>query len=166
MILAVALMILGILSRFIVHIPNFTPVIAIALFSGVYIPKKYSIILPIIMFAVSDLVIGFHNTMLFTYGSVLVIACWGLWLREHKNFKNTVVMGFVSSVFFFVVTNLGVWIVGGLYPQTMRGLADCFVLAIPFFRNELISTFLYSAVLFYGYEVMAARMKTTRLAHH
>ena len=164
MILAVALMTLGILSRFIVHVPNFTPVIAIALFSGVYIPKRYSIILPIIMLAVSDLFIGFHNTMLFTYGSVLLISCAVRWLRQHKNFKNTVAMGFISSLFFFMITNFGVWLVGGLYPQTMPGLVDCFILAIPFCRNELISTFLYSALLFYGYEVMAARLKSARLA--
>jgi hypothetical protein len=53
-------------------------------------------------------------------------------------------------VLFFAVTNLGVWAIGALYPRTWAGLAECFVAAVPFFRNTLASDLLYSALLFGG----------------
>jgi hypothetical protein len=44
-----------------------------------------------------------------------------------------------------VLTNLGVWVLGVLY-KAWTGLVDCFVVAIPFFRNTLLSDLLYSAL--------------------
>ena len=49
-----------------------------------------------------------------------------------------------------MLTNFGVWLIGGLYPRAWAGLVDCFVAAIPFFRNTLMSDLLYSALLFGG----------------
>lgn len=53
-----------------------------------------------------------------------------------------------SSVFFFVVTNFAVWLEGSLYPRTLVGLQQCFTLALPFFRNTLLSDLIYTASLF------------------
>ena len=159
------LIILGILSRVFIHIPNFTPLIAIALFSGINIKKQYALILPLLILAVSDLLIGFHNTMIFTWGSVLLISAIGLLFRGKQNFKNVFATSLLCSVLFFVITNLGVWIVGGLYPMTLAGLYDCFIMAIPFFRNEVLSTLLYTAVIFGAFEAIKSRVQATRFAH-
>ena len=160
-----ALIVIGILSRVFIHIPNFTPLIAIALFSGINIKKQYALILPLFILAVSDLLIGFHNTMIFTWGSVLLISAIGLLLRGKQNFKNVFATSLGCSVLFFVITNFGVWIVGGLYPMTLAGLYDCFVMAIPFFRNEVLATVLYTAVIFGAFEVIKSRVQATRFAH-
>jgi len=53
-------------------------------------------------------------------------------------------------VLFFVLTNFGVWALGALYPKTLTGLTECYVVAIPFFRNALLSDLFYSALLFGG----------------
>ena len=54
---------------------------------------------------------------------------------------------------FFVFTNLGVWLSGTLYQVNLTGLIECFVMAIPFYGNSLISELFYTSVLFGGYYI-------------
>ena len=164
--LAICLLVLGILSRLVIHSWNFTPVIALALFGGVYLKKKQlAIILPLALFAVTDMILGFHQVMFFTWGSIVAVAAMGLWVQKNKSFKTVLGGGLASAILFFVVTNFGVWLVSGMYPLTLTGLSECFILAIPFFRGTLLGTFVYGFVLFGAYEVIAARIKNTKLSH-
>ena len=163
--LAIALLSLGIISRLITHIPNFTPIIALSLFSGVYLKRSQAVVLPLLLLAVTDISLGFHETMFYTYGSVLLISCIGLWLKSRKSVNHIALTRFCSSVLFFIITNFGVWLASGMYPMTASGLSQCFILAIPFFKTELISTVLYTAIFFGAYEWMASRIKSTRFAH-
>lgn len=162
--LAILLLIFGIATRFITHAPNFTPVTAIALFGGVYLTRKHAILLPLVLMMLSDFVIGMHNTMFFTWGSFILIALMGLWVRGHKNPTTIATSSVLSAILFFVITNFGVWLAGSLYPPTLTGLSDCFIAAIPFFRNTLFSSLGYSLVLFGSYELIAHRVKGTRFA--
>ena len=59
-----------------------------------------------------------------------------------------------SSTSFFVLSNLAVWAGGGMYAHTAAGLGACYVAAIPFFANDLMSTTLTASVLF-GLPVLA-----------
>ena len=163
--LAFLLLVVGVISRVIVHIPNFTPVIAIALFGGVYLKKNQAFWLPLVLLGISDVIIGFHETMFFTWGSILLISVLGMWLKDNKNALTVFSTSLWASILFFVVTNLGVWLVSGLYPLTMQGFKDCFLLAIPFFRYEALSTLIYATVFFGAYELIALKVKKTRLAH-
>ncbi len=162
--LAMGILIFGIVSRLVVHIPNFTPVMALALFGGVYLKKGQAVLLPVVLKAVTDLFLGGHGTMLFTWGSVALIAVLGLWLGKNKNVVTIAGSSLASAFLFFIVTNFGVWLVSGMYPHTWAGLAHCYALAIPFFRSMLLSTVVYAFVLFGGYEVVAAQLKKTKFA--
>lgn len=150
--LPVIILVIGILSRLLWHLPNFTPVYALALFGGVYLDKRLSIILPVGLMMITDLILGVYPGIAFTWISMALIACLGWRLREKRNFKNVLGVSLLASLVFFVVSNLGVWILGRLYPLTFQGLMDCYVMAIPFFGNTLISTVVYSVVLILGYE--------------
>ncbi len=161
--LAIGLLILGIFSRCIIHIPNFTPVIALALFSGAYLNKRYTALMPVVLMIISDFFIGFHDTIIFTWGAMAICSLLGFYLRNNKNAIRIFILSLLSSVLFFLITNFGTWLAGNLYPKTWVGLQDCFVLAVPFFRPTVLSTILYAAVLFGGYEFMAQRVKNTRL---
>lgn len=163
--LAFCLLVLGVASRLVVHAWNFTPVIALALFGGVYLKKKQALIFPLALLAISDIILGFHETMFFTWGTILMIVGIGFWVKRNKSLTTIVGGGLASAVLFFITTNFGVWLVSGMYPMTWAGLVDCFVLALPFFRNELMSTFIYGVVLFGSYEAVAAWAKNTRLSH-
>lgn len=57
---------------------------------------------------------------------------------------------------FFLLSNFAVWM-GGMYGLTFAGLVKCYAMAIPFYRNDLVSTGLTVTVLF-GLPVLAARM--------
>jgi hypothetical protein len=162
--LAIALIILGIMTRFLPHAPNFNPVIAIALFGGYYLNKKYAVLVPLLLMVLSDIFLGMHNTVFFTWGSVVLISVLGISQKKNKSVLNITGASLISAVLFFLITNFGVWL-AGWYSYSLKGLIDCFVMAIPFFRATLLSTLVYTAVLFGTYELIAKRVKNTRFAH-
>ncbi len=53
-----------------------------------------------------------------------------------------------SSVSFFLLSNFAVWLSYDTYAKNLAGLAACYVAAIPFFRNQLASDAVFTAVLF------------------
>jgi hypothetical protein len=57
---------------------------------------------------------------------------------------------------FFLLSNFAVWM-GGMYTHTLSGLAQCYTMALPFYRNDLASTTLTVAALF-GLPVLAHRI--------
>jgi hypothetical protein len=137
--------------RLIPHPPNFTPVTAMALFGGAcFTDKRAAFFVPLMALFLSDLVIGFHGLMPVVYGSFVLTVCLGFWLRERRNASRVIGASIAGAVMFFVLTNLGVWAFSTLYSKTPGGLVDCFVMAIPFFWNTLLSSLFYSAVLFGG----------------
>jgi hypothetical protein len=149
--LAVLLIAFAAVSRFMPHPENFTPIAAMALFGGVYFDKRYAFVIPLVAMIVSDYFIGFHNTIPYVYGSFVLTGVIGIWLKNHKNVGWIVGASLSSSVLFFVITNFGVWVTGG-YPQNFGGLVECYVAAIPFFRNTVLGDLLYVGVLFGLYE--------------
>jgi ABC-type proline/glycine betaine transport system permease subunit len=161
--LAISLIIIGILLRFIPHTANFTPVAAIALFAGVYLNKKQALIVPLLLMVISDIFLGMHNVAIFTWGSFVLVTLIGCWAKNHKTFKGIVSSAVVSSLLFYVITNFGVWAMGW-YPQTAKGLLDCYILGLPFLRNFGAATLLYTVVFFSAYELIARRVRDTKLA--
>ena len=130
-------------SRFIPHPPNFTSLIALSFYIPALIGIRYLPAL-IISFAITDLVIGFHGTTLFTWGSVLII---GLGSKFFISSMLTRISGaLLGACLFFIITNFGVWSLGS-YGYTSEGLVMCYTLAIPFFAYNLISTFIFSGVI-------------------
>lgn len=161
--LALTLIIVGLVLRFLTHGLNFTPLAAIALFSGVYLNKKYSLLVPLILIIASDMIIGLHNVIFFTWVSFMLIAVMGMWIKKHKNFTSVISGSLVSSLLFYIVTNFGVWLMGW-YPQTLKGLTDCYILGLPFFRNFTLSTVIYTCAFFGLYELVARLVKDTKFS--
>ena len=161
--LAISLIIIGILFRFIPHTANFTPVDAIAIFAGVYLNKKQALIVPLLLMVLSDIFLGMHNVVLFTWGNFVLVTLIGVWAKKHKTFKAITATSIVSSVLFYIITNFGVWAMGW-YPLTAKGLLDCYILGLPFLRTFTVSTLVYTAVLFGAYEFIARRVRDTKLA--
>lgn len=146
------------ISRLIPHPPNFTPIGAIALFSGAYLTnKRVAFLVPLAAMMLSDLAIallrgdlslGLHRLIPVVYGSFALVVCFGFWLRRRRSTLPIAVATVASSVTFFILTNFGVWAFGSLYPKTWEGLFACYVAAIPFFRNTLLGDGVYVTLLF------------------
>jgi hypothetical protein len=137
-------------SRFIPHAPNVTAITALALLGGAYIsPRSLAVLLPVAAMWISDLVLGFHNTMLVVYAATALIALGSTFaLKNSNSWTRLPIVTVCASLFFFVVTNFAVWSMDTLYPHTALGLQQCFVMALPFLGNQVLGDLSYSLVLF------------------
>lgn len=143
-------MILGAaLVRLLPHPWNFTPIGAMALFSGAtFRDRRLAFGVPLATLFLSDLAIGLHSLMWAVYGSFAMMVCLGTWLRARRRLWPIAATTLAGSVLFFVVTNFAVWLSGMTYPKTPAGLVACYVAAIPFFGNTLAGDAFYVALLF------------------
>lgn len=160
-ILAALMIFAAALCRLLPHPLNFAPIAAMALAGGVYLDKRFALIVPLLAMVTTDWILGFFPIIFFVYGSFIAIGFIGLWLRSHK--KPLVVFGstLASSVLFFMVTNFGVWIVGPeMYPRTLTGLLECYAAGVPFFRNTILGDLFYVAVLFGLFELVGHFVKS------
>ena len=146
-ILPIGLILVLSFSRLIPHPSNFTPILAVGVFAGFYF-RNFILSLFIVISAmfISDLVIGLHSTMIFTYSSLILAVAIGLLIKKF-NFKAILLSGLSSSVIFFVVTNFGSWLTIEIYEKNFSGLLHSYFMGIPFFHNTLISTLIYLIVL-------------------
>ena len=133
--------------RLIDHPWNFTPVIAFGILSGYYLKNViYGCTLIIASMILGDLIIGFHYLILFTYVGLLFSVIIGKYLKQLKS-TQLFLSSISSSIVFFIISNFGVWFLSDFYTKNLQGLIDCYVAAIPFFRNTLISTIIFVFVL-------------------
>ena len=140
--------------RLLPHPPNFAPIAAMALFGGAYFNKKWAAFLvPIAAMFVTDLILGFHNTMWAVYLSFALIVVLGMIMLKEKKVGNIFFASVISSVSFFIITNFGIWISTGYYEKTGAGLAACYTAAIPFFHQTLLSDLFFIGILFGAYHL-------------
>ncbi len=151
------------LSRLIPHPYNFSPMLAVGIFSGFYFRQFYlGLFIVIFSMFIGDLFLGFHSTMFFTYISLAVAVLIGLYVKHFK-FNEILFSGLASSVCFFTITNFGAWLTLPMYEKSLAGLLQSYIMAIPFFHNTLISTFLYLIIfkLFFDFLIRRKKLKTS-----
>ena len=154
--IALIFILIGVGLRLLPHPPNFAPIAAIALFGGVYFSKKLAFILPLAAMAISDKFIGFYEPKLMAsvYGSFLLCVLLGFWLKKHKKWYTIGGSAIISSITFFLITNFAVWAFTPWYAKTIFGLIQCYLMAIPFFKNTLLGDLFYVTIFFGNYEAV------------
>jgi hypothetical protein len=133
---------------------HFVPLGASLLFFGAKMSRKQMWI-PLAMFAASDILLTrfvYHypfsaETFIswFWYAGALGI---GMMLRKNDNLVRVAGASLAASVSFFLISNLGSFFFLEMYPKTWAGLAECYTLAIPFFRSTLVSDMVFSVAFF------------------
>ncbi len=152
---------LAAIFRLVPHPPNFSPIAAMALFSGAYLPRRgLAFVAPLGAMLLSDAVLGFHGGMPIVYTSVGLIVALGFLLSTKRTPGRIVAAALAGSVLFYLLTNFGVWAFGDMYPKTAAGLAACYVAALPFFQNSLIGDLIFAGLLFAGFGVAERLMPT------
>lgn len=132
-------------SRFIPHPPNFTSLIALSF----YVPAMFGIrYIPVVLiaFIFTDIIIGFHQTLLFTWGSIFLIGYLSCLFIFRGNFLLRIFGSLSGAFIFFLLTNFGVWLLGG-YGYTINGFLTCYFLALPFFTNTIAATLFFSILI-------------------
>ncbi|MCK6599531.1 MAG: hypothetical protein L6Q37_14290 [Bdellovibrionaceae bacterium] len=158
------LVLVGVLSRLIPHPWNFTGITAMAIFTGVnFRQNKFLIFSPLVALFISDLILGLHATMVFTYlgfslvgflaasfseRQVSLVKKTGFGASMTKSLQSIGVLSLVSSFIFYLVTNLGVWLTTAIYEKTMQGLFACYIAGLPFLDNQILGDLFYSTIFY------------------
>ena len=164
--LALALIVLAAALRIAPHPWNFTPVGAMALFSGAVLKdRRLAFLFPPLALFAGDVFIGFHKLIPIVYASFLINVAIGLWLRDRRTVARISLATLLGAIQFFLVTNLAVWQFLGGYPHNPSGLLACYIAAIPLFWNTLAGDAVYAALLFGGYTVAERFIPALHVSH-
>ncbi|RCS53009.1 hypothetical protein DTL42_09355 [Bremerella cremea] len=137
---------------------SFTPYLAVCLFAGAMLGNRWAacgVVLASML--LSDLGIwaisghfnwAFYPSLPVMYCCILGVVVLGYLMREGGTWAGAVTMGMIASVGYFVVTNFFSWITLPEYSKDLNGFVQCYIMAIPFFRNMFMGTIFYSAILF------------------
>jgi len=137
-----------------VELSGISPVIALALFSGLMArDRDRMFLLPLACLFISDMAIQFlHEQNLFPYAGfyagqwknyllLLTLPLLAAWIGSRS--RTRVVLAAVAGpTLYFIVSNFFVWMQAGeaIYTKDWNGLMQCYTLAIPFYRNSLLAT--------------------------
>jgi len=172
---------IGAIFRLIPHPLNVSPVAAMALIGGMYISKKHlAYLVPIAALFLSDLILNntinraffqdhtglvfFADYMIYTYGAYILTVLCGFLIRKSPLGGKVIFGVLITSLLFFVVTNMGVWASGILYPRTGAGLSAAFAAALPFFRNTLLSNIIFVPLFVLTIELITKTKLTSSAA--
>jgi hypothetical protein len=157
-ILIFAMIVLAAALRLAPHPWNFTPVGAIALFSGAMVrDRRLAFLFPVLVMLATDLISSFNKLSPLVYTSFLLSVLIGRFLIRKRNLLRIGGATFLGALQFFLVTNFGVWAFLNSYPRTGAGLAACYLAGVPFFWNTLAGDAVY-ATLFFGSFFLAERL--------
>jgi hypothetical protein len=158
---AVASVVVG-LSLFFPRPQNFAPIGALGLFAGAYARARHAWLFPVGALAIHTIAIGGYHWVVL--GSVaLGFSMSGFigqrWIRHRVRPLRIGVGAVCTGTWFFLISNLGSWVAFGL----PRGetLLHHYTLGLPFYWNTLLGDLFFSAVLFGGLALFAARNPKT-----
>lgn len=145
------------------ELPNFSPIAAVALCGGLFLPGWIAWALPLGALVVSDVVLSvvlgfspFSAGQALVWVSVAGVVGLGRWMASRDGWS---IAGFFAAlvgggVAFYVVTNTGAWLMNPAYPRGIEGLWMSLTTGLPgfpptwvFFRNSLVSDVLFGSLL-------------------
>jgi uncharacterized protein DUF6580 len=133
---------------------HFTPVAASLLFFGAYGSRR-QLWIPVGLLAVSDVILSkfvYHYpvdaSQIVSWAWYAAIILLGTRLRNHEKPLWIGLAALASPISFFLISNFAAWAAFPMYPKTFAGLMSSYSLGVPFFRNDLIGTMLFTAVFF------------------
>ena len=119
-------------------------VAVISMLSGCFMDKRWtSILIPLTVMSITDLIIGNNLIFLFTWSGFAMIALLSHRLKSKGIFcmqRKSLIFGtgMAGVLMYDIWTNFGCWLLW--YPHTIKGLILCYTLAIPFTLWHLLST--------------------------
>jgi hypothetical protein len=152
---ALALLALAVVSRVAPHPWNFTPMIALALFGGARLPSAWLASIAVLAcWVLGDVAVGAfpYDGMWWVYGAMFAVVAIGRVLTTRHSPLAILLAALAGGFAFFTISNFGVWASGG-YPHTWDGFVDCYTLALPFYRNQILGDLVFTGALFGLYAI-------------
>jgi len=141
---------------------TFTPGGAMALYSGAYFQGYKKLLFPLLILWISDIVLNrflyfdewvlFYEGGIWTYGAFALMTIVGKILLKKVNVVNFIGSALLVTFIHWIVTHLGVFLGGSMYPMSWAGWWASLMAAIPFEQNLLIGTLIYGTVIFGTFE--------------
>jgi hypothetical protein len=129
----------GVVGRFFIEVPNVSPMITIALLGGYFVGARKAWIIPILAMLITDSVIGFYDwKLMFSVYACFILPVFLSRFINKDLLLSPMILSALGSTCFFVITNFTVWATSQWYPHTITGLLECYIAAIPFYRNMLV----------------------------
>ena len=95
--------------------------------------------------------------MIWTYGSIVLVALMGSSFLNKISTGKVVLASLSGSTIFYLISNFGVWAFSPMYAKTLTGLVQCYSLALPFYGTSLMGDLVYSAILFGAYQLVFSK---------
>ncbi len=155
-------------ARVIPHSPNFSPYASLILLLGCQLNRSQAMVVTILSLVLSDLVLScimgypaFGSFSPFTYTGFIAMAAGSFLLHQRFTITRIACYALGSTLGYWLWTNFGTWILGGLYPHSMSGLMLCLIAGLPFLQSSLLSALVF-VPLFCGI-LTAKNLKTLKL---
>ncbi len=134
--------------------PNVELVMTASVLAAMYLGRNWGIGVALISLAISDLVLGNTLIMFFTWSGFAVIALGGRLIKRRPVIAG--IYGLAGALWFYFYTNFGVWLIGGLYPRTLAGLAQSYIMGLPFLRLHAVTSVLFLSLSVSLIEILLA----------
>lgn len=121
--------------------PNVELVMTASVLATILLGRKWGVGVAIVSLMISDMVIGNSGIFMFTWSAFGLIAAGSSWLKNKEWYWGGV-YGLAGALFFYLYTNFGVWLIGGLYPHTFNGLMRSYWMGLPFLKIHAVSSML------------------------
>jgi hypothetical protein len=161
--IVIFLVVIAVVTRLSDHTPNVSPLTAVALTAGYFLPLPIALATPILASVLADITLGFAGllTTASIYLSYVLAVLLGRYLRPILKPLSGLGLALLAAVIFYLLTNFAVWLESGLYPRTAEGLLQSYYFALPFFRMSLLGDVAWSSVFFLAvaYAPVAARKR-------
>lgn len=167
---AYLLVMFAVLSRVVPHSwMNFTAVGGGLLYFGARRPLREGI-WPVLALMATDfyLTIAFYHypwhtsAYLITWAWYAAVVVLGrILLSRQISVSRVIAAPVIASTSFFLISNYAVWFGSALYPHSLAGLGACYAAALPFYRNDVLSTTLVTGLAF-GLPMLAHRLAEQR----
>jgi uncharacterized membrane protein len=123
--------------------PNLELSTAAAFAAAGLLRHRLAMLVPLVVVALSDVLLGNSSVLVFTWTAWAVIGVGAWWagrVRGGGRWLSALGFGVGSSLFFYVWTNAGVWWLGRgtFYPEGLDGLLTSLVAGLPFLRPMLV----------------------------
>jgi hypothetical protein len=156
---------ISVFSRVIPHPYSASAIISLSLWSPIFFNRYYGLVLSLLSMFIADICLHFsmHYPLIgswsvFTYSAITLLV-----LCNRSRGKHMLLITAFGALGFWLWTNFGTWLMtSDMYPKTFMGLINCFIAGLPFLKNSLIASLLYSAAinLLYRYN---NRMSVTKI---
>lgn len=151
--MAAGLIAIGVIGRLLLQdMPNVETLTAVTLLAGSLLGGPWAALVGFVSAAATDMIIGNTDILYYTWSAWAAMGVFGYALRKRE--KRTVRhsleltgMGVLGNLFFYAWTNFGVWHIGMLYPKTVDGLMQAYLMGLPFLRVQLLSTLIIVPVV-------------------